>query len=646
MRRPRFDSQSLLSFVSTNNIHLMNLYGDNVKRETPIVFKCLTDNCKTTISLSLRALLTGNGEHIFCQSCKFLQKAKKKHGDRYDYSKVVYEDSGTKVVIICKEVGHGSFPQLPSNHLHGRGCPYCARVNFLKNNPKPKLTTEDFILKAKAKHGDRYDYSKVRYENSETDVIIICKAKDEDGDIHGEFPQNPGNHYLQGSGCSKCSGNYRLTTEDFIVKAKKKHGDDKYDYSETDYKRRTIHLIIKCKVHGKFLKTPTAHLRGEGCQTCSRNYEPTTEGWIAYAKTIHGDRYDYSNVVYNGYDTKVIIICEEHGEFPQTPSSHCNGENGCPSCANNIKFSTEQWIAKAREVHKDRYDYSQVVYDTSGKKVVIICKVHGAFEQIANSHLQGYNCNDCGSAVTGDMLRSNKDDWVASCSETHNNKYDYTKVVYSKKDDYTIIICPIHGEFEQTLGSHKMGHGCAQCEFEKNGDRSRKSLDTFVAESREIHGDKYDYSKVEYMSNFIKVTIICMEHGEFAMTPSSHIHQGSSCPSCSNFKSENLCRRIIQTLTGRQFIKIRPPFLKGLELDGYCEELNLAFEYQGKQHYYYIPHFHRNGIRDLISQNLRDKIKKILCDKTGIRLITIPYSYSFMDVDKLRCYIENKLNMF
>ena len=267
--------------------------------------------------------------------------------------------------------------------------------------------------------------------------------------------------------------------------------------------------------------------------------------------------------------------------------------------------------------------------------------MHGVFEQIANSHLQGYNCNGCGSVVTADKRRSNKDDWVASCSKTHNNKYDYSKVAYEgSKDDYTTIICPEHGEFEQTLGSHKMGHGCAKCEFENNADRKRKSLETFVVESRKIHGEKYDYSKVEYNNGHTKVTIICMEHGEFEMTPSSHIHQGSSCPSCSNFKSENLCRSILQTITGQQFIKIRPSFLQGLELDGYCEELKIAFEYQGRQHYYYTPHFHRNGIRDLISQNIRDKIKKNICDKTGIRLITIPYRYSFKDIEKITCYIN------
>ena len=161
--------------------------------------------------------------------------------------------------------------------------------------------------------------------------------------------------------------------------------------------------------------------------------------------------------------------------------------------------------------------------------------MHGVFEQIANSHLQGYNCNGCGSVVTADKRRSNKDDWVASCSKTHNNKYDYSKVAYEgSKDDYTTIICPKHKEFEQTLGSHKMGHGCAKCEFENNADRKRKSLETFMTESRKIHGEKYDYSKVEYNNGHTKVTIICMEHGEFEMTPSSHIHQGSSCPSCSN----------------------------------------------------------------------------------------------------------------
>jgi len=637
VNRRRFDYQALLSFVSNNKIHLLNKYDDNVKRETQIVFNCLTYGCKSEISLSLRSLLNGSGSHLFCKYCIFLQKAKDKHGDKYDYSKVIYEDSDTKVIIVCEK--HGEFHQLPSNHLAGQGCPDCARV---QTNQKRKLTTEDFISKAKDKHGDKYDYSRVKYENSETNVIIICKAKDEDGYIHGEFPQNPGNHF-RGVGCPKCSGKYRPTTEDFIVKAKKKHGDATYDYSETVYNGSDIPVIIKCKVHGNFLKSPKTHLRGEGCQKCSRNYEPTTEGWIEYAKTIHGDKYDYSNVIYNGSDNKVIIICKEHGEFPQTPSNHCNNKNGCPKCANNIKFNTEQWISKATEKHGDKYDYSRVVYNISSEKVIIICKVHGEFEQGANSHLKGSGCNKCGCIVTGNKLRSNKDDWIACCSKIHDYKYDYTKVVYSTKDDYATIICPKHGEFEQTLGSHKMGHGCAKCEFENNGDRNRKSLETFVAESREIHGEKYDYSKVEYINGHTNVTIICMEHGEFPMTPSSHIHHGSGCPSCSKFKSENLCRSILQELTGYQFIKIRPSFLQGLELDGYCEELKIAFEYQGEQHYYYNPHFHRNGIRDLISQNLRDKIKKNICDKTRIRLIIIPYRYTFKDIEKMTCYINSFL---
>ena len=127
---------------------------------------------------------------------EFIKRAKKVHGDRYDYSKVKYINSNTKVIIICNK--HGDFEQLPNNHSYrGDRCPKCAG--------KYK-TTEEFIKEAKIKHGDKYDYSKVKYINSNTKVIINCNK-------HGDFEQLPTCH-LNGEGCIKCGGNYKPTTED------------------------------------------------------------------------------------------------------------------------------------------------------------------------------------------------------------------------------------------------------------------------------------------------------------------------------------------------------------------------------------------------------------------------------------------------
>ena len=114
---------------------------------------------------------------------EFIEKAKKVHVDRYDYSEVEYVDGKTDVTIICRD--HGPFPQTPNTQLAKKGCPKCGGSK--------QLTTQTFIEKAKKMHGDRYDYSSVKYVDARTPVTIICPA-------HGPFPQRPTNH-LQGRGC-------------------------------------------------------------------------------------------------------------------------------------------------------------------------------------------------------------------------------------------------------------------------------------------------------------------------------------------------------------------------------------------------------------------------------------------------------------
>lgn len=120
----------------------------------------------------------------------------------------------------------------------------------------------------------------------------------------------------------------------------------------------------------------------------------TQEEVIQRFVAVHGDRYDYSQVRYVNKDTKVEIICPEHGSFFCTPHNHSKGR-GCPECAHNAPMDQEKFLAKAREVHGDRYDYSEAMYRRGCDKVVIICPVHGRFEQTANSHLMGHGCKAC-----------------------------------------------------------------------------------------------------------------------------------------------------------------------------------------------------------------------------------------------------------
>ena len=154
------------------------------------------------------------------------------------------------------------------------------------------------------------------------------------------------------------------------------HGN-KYDYSETVYSAAAKIVKIICPLHGEFYMTANNHLRGQGCPKCAGNIKLTTEEFINKAKDVHGDKYDYSKVEYINRRTEVCIICPECGEFQQTPHSHLAG-NGCPKCKGWV-FNTEDFIDKAKKVHSDKYDYSEVVYTKSCEKVKIICSTHGEF---------------------------------------------------------------------------------------------------------------------------------------------------------------------------------------------------------------------------------------------------------------------------
>ena len=266
-----------------------------------------------------------------------------KHGDKYDLSNVEYKGMRDYVTAICPI--HGEFKINAYDFVNKRGCGKCGieeRSKITRGIKKEfkhrsKLTTEEFIRKAKEVHGDKYDYSKVEYINNKTKVCIICP-------LHGEFWQNPFSH-LKGHNCGKCGSKstaktQSYTTETFIEKAKEVHGD-KYDYSSTCYKGCYEKVDIICPIHGKFSQKPSSHIYGHGCPQCANEYissliVSSTEEFIEKARKIHRfENNDYSKVIYKGAKIPVTIICENGHEYQQMPNKHLYG-HGCPYCTKNI----------------------------------------------------------------------------------------------------------------------------------------------------------------------------------------------------------------------------------------------------------------------------------------------------------------------
>lgn len=264
----------------------------------------------------------------------------------------------------------------------------------------------------------------------------------------------------------------------------------------------------------------------------SKNLSNKTAEFIEKSLKIHGNKFDYSKVVYSKGHTKVTIICPEHGEFLQSPSNHLSGKE-CIKCSYKKRglkmvLDKEQFIEKSIKIHGDTYDYSKVDYLNSKTKVSIICseidkitgEKHNEFWQTPYSHLNGATCPKCSKHYL------NNDIFLKRAKVLHNNKYDYSKVEYKAAKEKVCIICKDHGEFNQTPDSHLNGQGCPKC-----SKVYRYSTNEWIEESKKIHADRYDYSKVEYINNSTKIRIVCKEHGEFWQTPANHL-KGKNCPKC------------------------------------------------------------------------------------------------------------------
>ena len=419
----------------------------------------------------------------------FISRSRKLYGDLYDYSKVNYVDTLTKVCITCKE--HGDFWITPSNFLSGHKCPTCSG--------KERVTRDVFIRRSVLAHNGRYDYSKVNYKGLYEKVCIICPE-------HGPFWQKARLH-SEGYGCPICGGNIRSTNEKFIEKARAIYGD-RYNYSKVDYKGNKVKVCIICP--------PNAHLRGHSCPACFGTPKKTTEEFIARAQTLFGDKYDYSKVAYDGLRKKVCIICPEHGEFWISAASHLNG-HGCPYCSGRVRVTLPLFIERCTKRHHGKYDYSKVKFKKLTDFVKIICPEHGEFWQRAKVHYRGYGCPICGGSK-----RLTNEEFIEKARLIHEDKYDYSKVNYVNTSTKVCIICPEHGEFWQKPNNHLFGAGCPVCpESQMESEVRQFLLKNNIAFEQEKGFDWLTYKRKMFLDFFLPdygVAIECQGGQHFFST--------------------------------------------------------------------------------------------------------------------------------
>lgn len=244
---------------------------------------------------------------------RFIQIANNLHSNKYDYSKINYINNFTKVIIICPI--HGEFQQTPQGHLKSCGCRSCGYKN--RYIPR-KDNLQSFIEKANIKHKNKYDYSLANYIGSGQNIEIVCKIH---GKFHQTPACHISGQGCKLCGMETIRKKLSSNTIEFIKKSIQIHGN-KYNYDKVNYINQRTCVEIDCKFHGTFKVSPHDHLAGHNCPLCCGTPKSTTEKFIQKSKKIHGDKYDYSLVNYSHNKSKIKIICPNHGMFLQQALIH------------------------------------------------------------------------------------------------------------------------------------------------------------------------------------------------------------------------------------------------------------------------------------------------------------------------------------
>lgn len=299
-----------------------------------------------------------------------------------------------------------------------------------------------------------------------------------------------------------------------------------------------------------------------------------------------------------------------------------------------MKITTEQTIQKFKNKHSNLYDYSLVDYTTAKTKCKVICKTHGIFEITPNNHLTGHGCPKCsGTGFTKEEFLSL---FITKSSKVHNNKYDYSLVLnYIDHKTKVKVKCKEHGTFSITPNNHLSGYGCYRCGKLSAAQKTILSLQEFISKSKITHGDQYTYDKTQYIGAHKKVTITCLKHGDFSVTPANHWSNGIGCPTCQHSNPTKgeaqiakwLTENNIHFLMQKSFPNLHYKSIRGrLKYDFFLPNYNMLIEFDGEQHFTPIT-FSKSRTPEeqfKITQEC-DNLKTEYAKNNGYKLLRIKY---------------------
>lgn len=333
-----------------------------------------------------------------------------------------------------------------------------------------------------------------------------------------------------------------------IENARKKYGIDNFEYS----------ILTHCPVNElnywesfyvERLNTTTPHgynmtNGGDTVYTSTKEFKEKQTKKLKDFILSKNPNLGVSKVYYEGAVNDVTIICPIHGEFKRTPNIIFDKQTHdllCPHCLReSVRQKTENnFFKKARKKWGNYYDYSKTIIHHYSSKITVICPIHGEFKVLAHNHISNKKnvggCPKCSEIRTYDnLMKESEEKLINFIKNKWGDLYSFDKFIYKGDKEKITLICPKHGEFSVRPNNLKHSYGCPKCSVETIYSRKYNSPtnnEGFIKRSKKIYGDKYDYSKTEYINSHTKVCIICPEHGEFWQLAYNHLH-GYGCPKC------------------------------------------------------------------------------------------------------------------
>lgn len=307
----------------------------------------------------------------------------------------------------------------------------------------------------------------------------------------------------------------------------------------------------------------------------------------------------------------------------------------------------EQFINDSIAVHGNKFDYSQVEYKNVDTKVLIICPDHGPFYQTPWYHKKGHQCKKCADIQGSSKTRVSKTEFLDRATKKYGNNYDYSAINYVNFKTNIDIVCLTHNvTFTTTPSTHLRSKvSCPQCALELRTSQRRMTKEDFIKVASITHQNKYDYSLItDSEMSSKKVTVICPCHGQFKQSRRDHIHAKSGCPKCRSSKGEDEIRKVLESYSINYIYQKTYPDLfvihkrNKLRYDFYLPEFNLCIEYDGQQHFNPRDRsgkLNSNQISEMFDRvKLYDNLKTKYCETHNIGLLRIPY-YEFHNIETI-----------